>query len=199
MHLKPPSPGERAEQSRGGEKDPRRPSPQSYREAVSRSGGILFVEKQVTVEEGLQERANRSPCAGLITALRRFCSSSVPAERWSGGRREPRRRFPVSRFFPPPFLAVEFCHIFSVTRWFLKRALPCYKRHARGTRSPAPSEGGPQGSVGLSGGIGPDVQEGSCKEVLLKVCSCRGLGFHKFAPMPASLPALLSLRSQSTL
>lgn len=60
------------------------PLPGVNREAVSLSRGILFVEKQVTVEEGLQERANRSPCAGLITALRRFCSSSVPARHWRG-------------------------------------------------------------------------------------------------------------------
>lgn len=64
---------------------------------------------------------------------------------------------------------------------------------------PALSKGGTQVSKGLSKGVVPRVQEGGCKKVLLKVvCTCCGLGFCKLTPMPASLPPLLSLKSQST-
>lgn len=78
-------PSRQSPATRADKKELHHPSPKSHGEAVSLSRGILFVEKQVTVEEGLQKRANRSSCAGLITALRRLCSSSVPAEQQRGG------------------------------------------------------------------------------------------------------------------
>lgn len=190
----------RAEHPRGGERDPHRPSPRSYGEAVSPSGGILFVEKQVTVEEGLRERANRSPCAGLITALRRFLQQfrpcRAPAEEEGGGggrgRREPRQHFPVSRFFSRHrFLLLSSAAFFQLLAGFSKGPSPaCCTRHAAGSRAP---------SRGWAGGDrARRFKKAAANKCSLKACTCRGLGFPKFAPTPASLPALLCMRSRST-
>lgn len=117
VHLSPLSPGT----ERG------RPSPPSYGEAVSRNGGILFVEKQATVAGGLRERANRSPCAGLITACAALAAvpSLLGGPQWGEEKKKTEKKknechchFPVSRFLALPFLAVWFWNIFSVALLF---------------------------------------------------------------------------------
>lgn len=96
----------------------------------------------------LLRRADNSPAL----PLQQFRPCQAPA----GGWREPCRRFPVSCFFPAAVACCWVCHVFSVISWFLKRALPCYKRHARGTPAPALSLQGETSSIhGAEKGDGP--------------------------------------------
>lgn len=92
------------------------PLASKHGEAARRNGGILFVGKQATVAGGLRERANRSPCAGLITA----CVTLAAVPSLLGGRGTHTHKkspsvtaaFLFRAFWLCCFFAVQFCHIF---------------------------------------------------------------------------------------
>lgn len=97
------------------------PLASKHGEAARRNGGILFVGKQATVAEGLRERANRSPCAGLITASATL--AAVPSLLGGAGGTHKKSlsvtaAFLFRAFWLCCFFAVQFCHFFFVGLFF---------------------------------------------------------------------------------
>lgn len=122
------------------------PLASKHGEAARRNGGILFVGKQATVAEGLRERANRSPCAGLITASATL--AAVPSLLGGAGGTHKKSlsvtaAFLFRAFWLCCFFAVRFCHFFFVGLFFFffLQFLACFSPLSVWLKGAAPSEG----------------------------------------------------------